>query len=132
MILSVENLCFSYGAHQVLQQVDFAVEKGEFLSILGPNGVGKSTLFRCMLGTLTGYQGSVLVKGREIRTLSHRERAQRIAYIPQSHRPTFGYTVLDTALMGTTRQFSPFQQPKRAQTDMALAALERVGVLHLA
>ena len=106
MILSVENLCFSYGAHQVLQQVDFAVEKGEFLSILGPNGVGKSTLFRCMLGTLTGYQGSVLVKGREIRTLSHRERAQRIAYIPQSHRPTFGY--------------------------MALAALERVGVLHLA
>ena len=37
MILSVENLCFSYGAHQVLQHVDFAVEKGEFLSILGPN-----------------------------------------------------------------------------------------------
>ena len=128
MILSCENLSFSYGTHEVLREVRFGVEKGEFLSLLGPNGVGKSTLFRCMLGTLTDYKGSVLVEGQEIRTLSQRERARRIAYIPQTHRPTFGYTVLDTVLMGTTRTLSPFAPPKQAQVDMAMAAMERVGV----
>ena len=132
MILSCENLSFSYGTHEVLREVRFGVEKGEFLSLLGPNGVGKSTLFRCMLGTLTDYKGSVLVEGQEIRTLSQRERARRIAYIPQIHRPTFGYTVLDTVLMGTTRTLSPFAPPKQAQVDMAMAAMERVGVTELA
>ena len=132
MILSCENLSFSYGTHEVLREVSFGVEKGEFLSLLGPNGVGKSTLFRCILGTLTDYRGSVFVEGQEIRTLSQRERAQRIAYIPQTHRPTFGYTVLDTVLMGTTRTLSPFTPPRQAQVDMAMAAMERVGVTELA
>ena len=118
MILSCENLSFSYGTHEVLREVRFGVEKGEFLSLLGPNGVGKSTLFRCILGTLTDYRGSVFVEGQEIRTLSQRERAQRIAYIPQTHRPTFGYTVMDTVLMGTTRTLSPFAPPRQAQVDM--------------
>ena len=131
MILSIQNLTFSYGIRPVLQNVNFDVEKGEFLSLLGPNGVGKSTLFRCMLGTLTGYQGRVLVEGREICTLSQPERARRIAYIPQIHRPTFGYTVLDTVLMGTTRTLSPLAPPKQAQVGMALDALNRVGVSDL-
>ena len=132
MILSVENLSFSYTRRPVLQDVSFAAEKGELLSILGPNGVGKSTLFRCILGSLEGYSGRICVDGRDIRTLPHRERARRMAYIPQIHRPTFGYTVLDTVLMGTTRQLSPLQQPGREQVYMARSALERVGVSHLA
>ena len=132
MILSVENLSFSYTRRPVLQDVSVAAEKGELLSILGPNGVGKSTLFRCILGSLEGYSGRICVDGRDIRTLPHRERARRMAYIPQIHRPTFGYTVLDTVLMGTTRQLSPLQQPGREQVYMARSALERVGVSHLA
>ena len=132
MILSVENLSFSYTRRPVLQDVSFAAEKGELLSILGPNGVGKSTLFRCILGSLEGYSGRICVDGRDIRTLPHRERARRMAYIPQIHRPTFGYTVLDTVLMGTTQQLSPLQQPGREQVYMARSALERVGVSHLA
>ena len=128
MILSVQNLTFSYADHTVLEDVSFDVDRGEFLSLLGPNGVGKSTLFRCMLGTLTGYRGRVLVEGQEIRTLPQPQRARRIAYIPQIHRPTFGYTVLDTVLMGTTRHLSPFASPKQTQMEAALDALDRVGV----
>ena len=128
MILSVQNLTFSYADHTVLEDVSFDVDRGEFLSLLGPNGVGKSTLFRCMLGTLTGYRGRVLVEGQEIRTLPQSQRARRIAYIPQIHRPTFGYTVLDTVLMGTTRHLSPFAAPKQTQMEAALDALDRVGV----
>ena len=60
MSLSVQNLSFAYGERPVLEDISFSLEKGEFLSVLGPNGVGKSTLFRCILGLLPGYQGRIL------------------------------------------------------------------------
>lgn len=133
MNLSVHNLSFSYQkGTEILKDVSFEVHSGEFLSVLGPNGVGKSTLFRCLLGILTDYSGEILVGGDNIRALPPRERAKRIAYIPQTHTPTFGYSVLDTVLMGTTRQLSPFMEPKQSQIDQSYAALERVGVSHLA
>ena len=57
MSVIVKDLSFSYGSHQVLHDINFTVEDGEFLSILGCNGVGKSTLFRCVLGLLNTYKG---------------------------------------------------------------------------
>ena len=99
MSLSVENLSFAYGAVPVLRDVSFTAEGGELVSVLGPNGVGKTTLFRCILGTLTPQTGHIKMDGQDLATLPPRERARRIAYIPQIHPPTFGYTVLDTVLM---------------------------------
>ena len=115
MSLSVENLSFSYGKTAVLRDVTFTAEKGELLSVLGPNGVGKTTLFRCVLGTLTPASGRVTVDGCDLTALPSRERARRIAYIPQIHPATFGYTALDTVLMGAARQLNAFQQLRRAR-----------------
>ncbi|MBQ1945727.1 MAG: ABC transporter ATP-binding protein [Clostridia bacterium] len=131
MNLEVRHLSFSYGAHEVLKDISFDLQPGEFLSVLGPNGVGKSTLFRCILGLLTDYQGEILSDGESLKHMPRREMARRIAYIPQINRPTFGYTVLDTVLMGTTRQVSMFSQPGREQIAAARKALERVGAAHL-
>lgn len=131
MSLTVKNLSFAYGAHQVLTDISFDLHKGEFLSVLGPNGVGKSTLFRCILGLLPGYTGQILSDKDDMRTLPHRETARRIAYIPQIHTPTFGYTVLDTVLMGTSRQVGMFAQPGKEQIAIASEALSRVGAAHL-
>ena len=119
MSLSVENLSFSYGQRAVLRDVTFSAEKGELLSVLGPNGVGKTTLFRCILGTLTPRSGQITIDGLDLTAMPPRERARRIAYIPQIHPPTFGYTVLDTVLMGTSRQMNAFRQPKAAQVRQA-------------
>ena len=128
MPIEVKNLSFSYGDRPVLQDISFSVEKGEFLSILGPNGVGKSTLFRCILGRLDGYGGSIASDGDDLKNMPRREAARRMAYIPQIHTPTFSYSVIDTVLMGTARQLSPFAQPGRQQVARAMEALERVGV----
>ena len=130
MSLSVENLFFSYGQRAVLRDVTFAAEKGELLSVLGPNGVGKTTLFRCILGTLTPRSGQITIDGLDLTAMPPRERARRIAYIPQIHPPTFGYTVLDTVLMGTSRQMNAFRQPKAAQVRQAEEALGQVGAAH--
>ena len=64
--MKIKNLSFSYGEREVLKNVSFSAEYGQFLSVLGPNGVGKSTLFRCMLGLLTPTGGSVNIEEEPI------------------------------------------------------------------
>lgn len=130
-MLTADKLSFSYGKDPVLRDISFALGAGELMTVLGPNGAGKTTLFRCILGTLPDYTGTVLTDGTDMRRLSRRERAARVAYIPQIHRPTFGYTVLDTVLMGVARSVSAFAQPKREHEDIALDALRRVGAEQL-
>ena len=131
MSIEVQKLSFSYGDRQVLQDISFRVEQGEFLSILGPNGVGKSTLFRCVLGLLSGYTGTVLVGGADARTLSVREMAKRIAYIPQSSRPVFNFSVEDIVLMGASSSLSPFQSPGKQALERCRWAMEKVGISRL-
>ena len=129
--IEVRNLNFSYGDRQILFDVNFSVEKGEFLSILGPNGVGKSTLFRCVLGLLTGYTGQVLINGQDARSFSVKEAARHIAYIPQSSNPTFNYSVFDIVLMGRTSTLGAFQSPKQEDVDRCHWALDKIGISHL-
>ena len=131
MSIEVKNLSFSYGDRPVLHDISFSVGKGEFLSILGPNGVGKSTLFRCVLGLLSGYTGQVLVDGVDARSFSVRDAARHIAYIPQSSHPVFNYSVFDIVLMGRTSGLSTFRSPGRKDTEQCLWALEKIGISHL-
>ena len=132
MSIEVKNLSFSYGERQVLHDISFSVGKGEFLSILGPNGVGKSTLFRCMLGLLSGYTGDMLVNGINARTFTARESAKHIAYIPQSSNPVFNYSVFDIVLMGRTSRLGSFRSPSEVDREKCHWALEKIGISHLA
>ena len=131
MSIEVKNLSFSYGDRPVLHDISFSVEKGEFLSILGPNGVGKSTLFRCVLGLLSGYTGQVLVDGEDARRFTTREAAKHIAYIPQSSRSIFNYSVSDIVLMGRTSGLATFRSPGRKDREICQWAMEKVGITRL-
>ena len=128
MSIEVKNLRFRYGARPVIGDVSFTAEKGELLAVLGPNGVGKSTLFRCLLGFLKPVGGEILVDGKELGAYSQRELAKKIAYIPQSHSPAFDHTVLDSVLMGMTAQLGVFEQPGQAQREKAMQMLRALGM----
>lgn len=130
-MIRVKSLSFAYGDHSVLKDVSFHVERGEFLSILGANGVGKSTLFRCVLGLLPGYGGSVFLDGKDIRALPPREMAKLAAYIPQNAASIYNYSVEDIVLMGATAGLSRLGSPGKEDRDRASWAMEKVGIGHL-
>ena len=132
MSVEVRDLCFHYGQRPVITGVSFRAEKGERIAVLGPNGVGKSTLFRCLLGFLAPVSGEILVDGAEIGSYSRRELAKKIAYIPQSHSPAFDHTVLDSVLMGMTAQLGLLEQPGPSQREKAMAMLKALGMEKLA
>ena len=132
MSIEIRRLGFSYGSTDVLHDITFTAADGDIAAVLGPNGVGKSTLFRCVLGFLAPSEGGILVNGKDMRTLDRRAAAREIAYIPQSSEPIFNYTVLDTVLMGTTGTMNVLQRPGRRQQEAAMQALQRLGIEALA
>jgi iron complex transport system ATP-binding protein len=132
MRLEIKNLSFSYGDHAVLDQVSFSADRGDLMAVLGPNGVGKSTLFRCVLGLLRGYQGEILCQGKNLHSIPPRQLAGLVAYVPQYSTPVFNYEVLELVMLGTAAQLDPLAAPKQAQRQLALDTLDSLGIAHLA
>lgn len=128
MSISIKDLTFSYGSHEVLHHLTFDIPDGTLVNVLGPNGVGKSTLFRCILGLTRNYQGQVLVNGKDMQRLSIRERAREVSYIPQSHAPVYDYEVLDVVMMAAGSDLRPLANPGCEQRQRAYEALERIGI----
>ena len=121
MPLSLQDLAASYGGPVVLSGVAFDAEQGERIGVLGPNGGGKSTLFRVLLGVLAPVRGRVAAGGG-------------FAYVPQTERSRLDYPVsaLDVALMGTLSRVPWWRRVGRRERRRAVAALERVALDGLA
>ena len=132
MLLEIQDLYGGYGARDVVRGVRCQADAGDILCLLGPNGCGKTTLFRLVLGALPIRRGSVRIDGREVSSLPPRALANLAAYIPQSHRPVFAYTVLEVVTMGRASHFSAFEAPGTVDRDAAFAALEKLHAAHLA
>lgn len=132
MSITISGLSFSYGERLVLNDVSATAEEGQLLSVVGPNGVGKSTLFYCILGLVNGFTGQIKINGNDTRELGIREMARLVAYIPQSHYPSFNFSVFDMVLMGTSHQVSSISVPGKSQAALVEMALERLGISHLA
>lgn len=132
MLLELQNVHGGYGKKEIVKGVDCHADHGDILCLAGPNGCGKTTLFRLILGSLPLSDGHIFIDGTDIQTLSPKERANLIAYIPQYHTPIFSYTALDVVLMGRASHFSAFEMPKSIDRQAAFDALEKVNALHLA
>ena len=133
MIYELKNVCFSYrpGLPDVLKNVSLSVPDGGILTILGQNGSGKSTLFNCMTGILKPQSGSILLSGEDITKMSPKRIAAKAGYVPQTHVPTFSYTVFEFVLMGCASRVGLLSQPGAEEKKNAEEAIERMGLTAL-
>ncbi|WP_418421703.1 ABC transporter ATP-binding protein [Anaerotruncus colihominis] len=131
-MIQVRDVEFSYGKQKVLKGISFCMEKGEFVCVLGANGCGKTTLLKSILAFLTPQHGQVLLYGKDIHQMDERERARKIAYIPQYHTPPFPFTVRDVVLMGRTPHLSRICRPTEKDCRIADESMERLGIAHYA
>ncbi|WP_235948777.1 ABC transporter ATP-binding protein [Candidatus Frankia alpina] len=131
--VEVNGLSFGYGrnGHRITD-VSLSVRATEVCCLLGPNGAGKTTLLRCLLGLLKPESGTVRIAGRDLGTLTPRELARSVAYVPQSTSSPFPFTALDIAVMGRTPHLGLLEAPGAADRRSALAQLDRLGIARLA
>ena len=111
--ITASNLSCGYRRQAILSGVDLEVSTGEVLCLLGPNGVGKTTLFRTLLGILSPVSGRVEIGGRERSSLSRRQMARYIAYVPQLHEPPFAFSVFDVWVCSTPPPGRTASAPRR-------------------
>lgn len=131
-IVNCKNVSFAYDSEKtVLNNVTFSIEKGQLISLIGPNGVGKSTLLNCIAGLIKPDSGVIELNEKCISTMSAKTIAQNIAYVPQKNATSFDYSVKDFVVMGRTAQMSVLSVPSRNDYIKAQEALERLGVEHL-
>lgn len=132
VVIRTEDLRCGYGDVDVVRDISFAVSAGEVLCVLGPNGVGKTTLFKSLLGFLPLRAGRVLVAGRDLSTWRRRELARVVAYVPQAHAAPFPFTVGEVVLMGRTPRLGVVSSPGNDDVAIARDNLDRLGIAHLA
>src|SRR6478752_4473518 len=132
MNLEGHQLTIGYQDRVVGSGLDVKLENGEVLALLGPNGGGKTTLLKTLLGLLSPKAGEVRLDGAALSSRSVRERAREIAYVPQTHIATFAFSVETVVLMGRAAHGDLFARPTSRDRMVAMAILERLGIVQLA
>ena len=131
-MLQVTELAFGFPGRTVGRGVGFSLAPGEVMCVLGPNGGGKTTLFRTLLGLLERHAGSIAIGGEPIEKLRRAEIARRVGYVPQGHAGYFAYTVGEMVLMGRTARLGALSAPGRGDREIAARALALLEISHLA
>lgn len=130
--LEARDLHFQFDKRDVLRGVNLILEPGEVVSLLGANGAGKTTLLRLLLGLASPARGEVLIGGTPLASLSRRQIAMRVAYVPQVHMTPFPYTVREVVTMGRLPKRSLLSSPTDRDRDVVRTALEKLRIWNLA
>ncbi len=112
--------------------INFVLDSGEIMAILGPNGAGKTTMLKCITGLLDWRKGQTLIDDKPLASISRKELWKRIGYVPQAHKMVFGFTLQELVIMGRAPYISTLSQPSRKDRQEAMAAMDTVGIAHLA
>lgn len=128
-VLSIEHLFFQYDKAMILEDVSLSIKEREFIGIFGPNGGGKTTLLKLILGFLRPYRGVVNLFGEQPQESRH-----AIGYVPQSIRfdRDFPISALEVVMMGCLTTLNIWGRYPRETKEKALRSLERVGLSHKA
>ena len=130
--LLLENVVAGYGDKKVLRGISFEIKIGEFVGVVGPNGCGKTTLLRAIAGLIPTVEGRIIVTNHDLLTLSRREIAQKIAYVPQLSEPVEGFTVTDLVMLGRTPYLERFSFEEEEDFQVVKKALAELKIENLA
>ena len=131
MELIIRNASCGYGDKNIIKDISIEIKSGEILCILGPNGVGKTTLFKTILGFLKLQSGEILLDNENIRSWSKKRLAKAISYVPQSHTPPFPFSVFDVVLMGRAAHLDMFASPSKKDKEIAEQAIDTLKISYL-
>ncbi len=131
-LIEMDGVACGHAGRVVVDRVSLAVAEGEFLCLLGPNGVGKTTLFKTLLRLLPPLAGAVRVGGEDVARWSARRFARVVGYVPQAHAAPFPFAVRDVVALGRAAHLGPFAQPAAADMAVAEAAMDSLDIAHLA
>jgi len=132
VIVEARNVDFAYAMTPVVNAVSLALPRGAVGALIGANGSGKSTLIRLLAGLLTPSSGQVFIDDVPLTNVPLRERAKRIAYVPQSTTMVFPFTALEVVLTGRSPYSGRFSFERADDKQIALAALDVLDAAHLA
>ena len=132
MLLEVKKASFHYAeGRDIFKDVSFTLDAGQTLSIIGPNGSGKSTLLNCLANLLKLSGGEIRLCGKKQNEYRAKEVARIIGYVPQTHSPSYGYTVRDFVVMGRAPHLRTLAIPGKEEFKLADEAIERMGITYL-
>ncbi|XMB85786.1 ABC transporter ATP-binding protein [Mycoplasmatota bacterium WC44] len=127
-MLSVNSLYAGYGKDMVLHDIDFTVSKGEVISIVGPNGCGKTTLLKAISNILK-YEGEITFDECILNNLKRKELGKKIALLSQTSSSYFSYTIFDSVMLGRYPYLTGLlSTPRKKDIDIVNNALKRVGL----
>ena len=136
VLIETHTLAYGHPGRTLGSDINLTVNAGEVLCVLGPNGGGKTTLFRTMLGLLRAHAGGISITTARGNTALENctpvERALLMAYVPQAGYPTFAFTVREVVLMGRTAHLGLFASPGMKDIDATNAAIAELNISHLA
>ena len=122
--LTIDGIDCSYGSVDVLKDVGFAVESGQFLGILGPNGSGKTTLLKSISRVLKPQKGTILIGDENVYKMKTVDVAKQMAVVPQSTPVSFDFTALEVVLMGRNPHMARFKMEGKKDLDIAKNSMQ--------
>lgn len=132
-MIKVENLSFSYdGKQNIFRDVSFEVKKGEIMAVLGANGIGKTTMMRCIMKFLHPQSGKIYIGGEDTENMSSSRFWKQVSYVPQAKNLVFGYSVLNMVVMGRSQYVKFGYTPGKEEYERAYQLLEEMGLASFA
>lgn len=130
-IIQVKNLCVNYGNNIVLNNISFDVNKGEFCTIIGPNGTGKSTTIKAIMKNIDVSSGEIFINKKNINQLSYRDKARLVGFVPQEYNLHYDFSVYDIVAMGRNPYLKKFGKSGYDDKKIICDALKKTGTYDL-
>jgi len=132
MKLTIQNGGFGYNDTCLFRNINLTVDNCEVLAILGPNGIGKTTLLKCMMNMLPWKEGHAYLNNADISSIPGKEFWRQVAYVPQAKSSAFNYSVRDMVILGRSAHIPLFYQPDEKDMEIVNRVMETLKISHLA